>query len=164
MVANAKWATNTATTRKPSTVTPRKPARSKTVRMRSANRIRTMKATGNRIRQHTIRNAFVRLIVDDAFTTNSESSNENKMSDGGRDRASLGVQVWKSSQKWSAQRSIVRSIAWLDLWRRTVKIMASPFGLPRTANRHERYPVCADCFRVGLEVGKTRRRIQESNA
>jgi len=25
--------------------------------------------------------------------------NENKMSDGGRERASLGVEVWKSSQK-----------------------------------------------------------------
>ncbi len=43
------------------------------------------------------------------------SSNENKMSDGGRGRASLGVEVWKSSQKWSVQRSAVRSIAWLDL-------------------------------------------------
>jgi hypothetical protein len=41
-------------------------------------------------------------------------SNENKMSDGGRDRALLGVEVWKSSQKWSVQRSAVRSIAWLD--------------------------------------------------
>ena len=39
--------------------------------------------------------------------------NENKMSDGGRVRASLGVEVWKSSQKWNAQRSVVRSIAWL---------------------------------------------------
>jgi hypothetical protein len=36
------------------------------------------------------------------------------MSDGGRERALLGVEVWKSSQKWSAQRSVVRSIAWLD--------------------------------------------------
>jgi hypothetical protein len=36
------------------------------------------------------------------------------MSDGGRGRASLGVKVWKSSQKWSVQRSAVRSIAWLD--------------------------------------------------
>jgi len=40
-------------------------------------------------------------------------SNENKMSDGGRDRTSLGVEGWRSSQKWSAQRSVVRSIAWL---------------------------------------------------
>ena len=43
-----------------------------------------------------------------------QASNENKMSDGGRGRASLGVEVWKSSQMWSAQRSAVRSIAWLD--------------------------------------------------
>src|SRR6476646_8318771 len=42
-------------------------------------------------------------------------SNENKMSDGGRERASLGVKVWKSSQKWSVRRSAVRSIAWLGL-------------------------------------------------
>src|SRR3954451_2552413 len=37
------------------------------------------------------------------------------MRDGGRGRASLGVEVGKSSQKWSVQRSAVRSIAWLDL-------------------------------------------------
>ena|SRR5947209_13436026 len=37
------------------------------------------------------------------------------MSDGGRWRASLAVEVWKSSQEWSAQRSVVRSIAWLGL-------------------------------------------------
>jgi len=37
------------------------------------------------------------------------------MSDGGRERASVGVEVWTSSQKWSVQRSAVRSIAWLDL-------------------------------------------------
>src|SRR5207249_5350547 len=43
-----------------------------------------------------------------------ERPNENKMSDGGRGRASLGVEVWKSSQRWSVQRSAVRSIAWLD--------------------------------------------------
>src|SRR5213595_1724265 len=42
-------------------------------------------------------------------------SNENKISDGGRGRASLGVEVWKSSQKWSVRRSAVRSIAWLGL-------------------------------------------------
>src|SRR5882724_1282265 len=41
------------------------------------------------------------------------ASNENKMSDGGRERASLEIEVWKSSQKWSVQRSAVRSIAWL---------------------------------------------------
>ena len=42
-------------------------------------------------------------------------SNEKEMSDGGREGASLRVEVWKSSQKWSGQRSAVRSIAWLDL-------------------------------------------------
>ncbi len=36
------------------------------------------------------------------------------MSDGGRERASIGVELWKSSQKLIAQRSAVRSIAWLD--------------------------------------------------
>src|SRR2546423_1277296 len=41
--------------------------------------------------------------------------NENKMSDGGRGRASLGVKVRKSFQKWNVQRSAVRSIAWLDV-------------------------------------------------
>jgi hypothetical protein len=35
------------------------------------------------------------------------------MSDGGRARASIGLEVWESSQKWSVQRSAVRSIAWL---------------------------------------------------
>src|SRR5205807_8082455 len=44
------------------------------------------------------------------------TSNENKMSDGGRDRVPLAMGVWKSSQKWGAQRSSVRSIAWLGLW------------------------------------------------
>src|ERR1700720_4555848 len=43
-----------------------------------------------------------------------EGPNENKMSDGGREPVSVGVEVWKSSQKWSEQRSAVRSIAWLD--------------------------------------------------
>jgi len=41
--------------------------------------------------------------------------NETKMSDGGRGRASLGVEMWKSSQKSSVRRSAVRSIAWLGL-------------------------------------------------
>jgi hypothetical protein len=36
------------------------------------------------------------------------------MSDGGRERAPVAVEVLKSSQKWSVQRSAVRSIAWLD--------------------------------------------------
>src|SRR6266478_8706592 len=41
--------------------------------------------------------------------------NENKMSDGGRGRASIGVEVWESYQKWSVRRSAVRSIARLGL-------------------------------------------------
>jgi hypothetical protein len=44
-------------------------------------------------------------------------SNENKMSDGGRERALLGVKAWKSSQNVDAERSAVRSIAWLGVWR-----------------------------------------------
>src|SRR5205823_10349769 len=43
-------------------------------------------------------------------------SNENKISDGGRGRTSLGVEVWKSSQKWSVRRSAVRFIAWLGVF------------------------------------------------
>jgi hypothetical protein len=39
------------------------------------------------------------------------------MSDGGRGRASIGTEVWKSSQKRSVRRSAVRSITWLDLGR-----------------------------------------------
>ena len=50
---------------------------------------------------------------DAAIIACAHRPNENKMSDGGRDRESLGVEVWKSSQKWSVQRSAVRSIAWL---------------------------------------------------
>ena len=38
------------------------------------------------------------------------TSNENKMSQGGRERASLAVNVWKSSQRSSVKLSAVRSI------------------------------------------------------
>ena len=38
------------------------------------------------------------------------------MSDGGRGRASLEVEMWKSSQSVDSERSGVRSIAWLGLW------------------------------------------------
>src|SRR4051794_15533520 len=48
-----------------------------------------------------------------AFTT-AYASNENKMSDGGRGRMSLVMKVCESSQNWIVQRSVVRSIAWLD--------------------------------------------------
>jgi hypothetical protein len=44
------------------------------------------------------------------------------MSDGGRERASVGVEVRKSSQKWSVQRSAVRSIAWLGFFVETAGI------------------------------------------
>src|SRR2546423_68976 len=37
------------------------------------------------------------------------------MSDGGRGRAPLGGEMWKSSQKGSVRRSAVRSIARLDV-------------------------------------------------
>ncbi len=53
----------------------------------------------------------------------TKAPNENKMSDGGRERASLGVEVWKSSQKWRAQRSAVRSIAWLGLGRELTNLL-----------------------------------------
>jgi hypothetical protein len=67
----------------------------------------------------------------------AHSSNENKMSDGGRDRASLGMEGWKSSQNWSVQRSDVRSIAWLGLFvMRGIKedMITSPWPW-RTKNR-----------------------------
>jgi hypothetical protein len=54
------------------------------------------------------------------------TSNEKKMSDGGRERASVGVEVWKSSQKWSVQRSVVRSIAWLDVLASLTQRIPSP--------------------------------------
>src|SRR5437868_5693595 len=47
------------------------------------------------------------------------------MSDGGRGRASLGVEVRNSSQKWSAQRSAVRSIAWLGLLYQSRQILSN---------------------------------------
>ena len=55
------------------------------------------------------------------------------MSDGGRERPSRGMEVWKSSQKQSVQRSAVRSIAWLG--RRLTEV----FGLhPPEAVRAEK--------------------------
>src|SRR5438067_11336778 len=58
---------------------------------------------------------FQLVVVLPYFRLHPMRPNENKMSDDGRDRASLGVKVWKSSQKWSVRRSAVRSIAWLGL-------------------------------------------------
>ena len=78
------------------------------------------------------------------------------MSDGGRERASLGVEMWKSSQKWSVQRSAVRSIAWLDVcvsiattliassrkWEHaTIPRMSQRFPQPQWGSLHETLPV-----------------------
>ena len=54
------------------------------------------------------------------------------MSDGGRERALLGVEVWKSSQKWTVQRSAVRSIAWLGLSRLLRNDFVAWDGIVRT--------------------------------
>ena len=55
-----------------------------------------------------------RKLKDELLRHGGFRSNENKMSDGGRERASFGVEVWKSSQRSTVRRSAVRSIAWLD--------------------------------------------------
>jgi hypothetical protein len=57
------------------------------------------------------------MVNSDEIDGAGHRSNENKMSDGGRERASLGVELWKSSQMWDAHRSAVCSIAWLGLLR-----------------------------------------------
>ena len=46
--------------------------------------------------------------ISTVFITRGVSPNENKMSDGGRGRASLGLEVWESSEKVSVQQSAVR--------------------------------------------------------
>jgi hypothetical protein len=43
---------------------------------------------------------------DPWIATSAFTSNENKMSDGGRERTPLGAEVWKSSQK--VERTAVR--------------------------------------------------------
>jgi hypothetical protein len=74
------------------------------------------------------------------------------MSDGGRDRALRGVEVWKSSQKWSAQRSVVRSIAWLGLW----WLLLSPLDLVSDRKRcgGGNHPLCLlveeDVRKIGI--------------
>src|SRR5438105_1530048 len=73
-------------------------------------------------------------------------SNENKMSDGGRERASVGVEVWKSSQKESVQRSAVRSIAWLDGSPQIIdKTMAHQLSSCRACERPRNIPVRRHC-------------------
>src|SRR5260370_38242917 len=53
---------------------------------------------------------------DTVESTHRFVPNENKMSDGGRGRATIGAGVWRSSKKWSVQRSAVSSIACLGLY------------------------------------------------
>ena len=78
--------------------------------------------------------------VRQVFNRLAGPSNENKISDGGRERASLGVGVWKSSQKWNVQRSAVRSIAWLDGWR----VRINRFLLTAVVNRRIRIKDVSD--------------------
>src|SRR4051812_7143753 len=74
--------------------------------------------------------------------------NENKMSDGERDRSLLGAEVWKSSQKWSVQRCAVRSIAWLGRWREKHRLESNTsccgFGFNSTRQPHK--PVFRWCY------------------
>src|SRR4051812_14572129 len=76
------------------------------------------------------------------FGPSCEPSNENKMSDGGRRCASLGMFVCRSCHEWSAQRSGVRSIAWLDVrgirWRRGVKALAHKWKLQNSTKNQGR--------------------------
>jgi hypothetical protein len=80
--------------------------------------------------------------------------NENKMSDGGRDRASLGVEFWKSSQMWSVQRSAVRSIAWLDRSHMATVNYASYDEARQLAKEHTSEP-CDQPDTVESATGKT---------
>ena len=69
------------------------------------------------------------------ITVRARTINETKMSDGGRGRrASLEVKVWNSSQKWSVQRSAVRSIAWLGFGGQ-LRDRVAPVGLDRLSVR-----------------------------
>src|SRR5205085_7875624 len=74
------------------------------------------------------------------------TSNENKMSDGGQGRASLGLEIWESSQKLNAQRSAVRSIAWLDGWQ--------PFGLELLVSGDR--TICTPCRKICQICGGNR--------
>ncbi len=64
-------------------------------------------------------------------TERTQPPNENKISDGGRERVSLAVKVWKSSQKENAVRSAVRCIAWLGVARgSTLEVNPTDSGIP----------------------------------
>jgi hypothetical protein len=66
------------------------------------------------------------------------------MSDDGRGRASLGVKVWKSSQKWSVHRSAVRSIAWLDVGSPSVDQTADNKAADPAEDKDRNILVCND--------------------
>src|ERR1700732_3470958 len=53
--------------------------------------------------------------------------NENKMSDGGRERASIGVEAWKSSQKRSVQ-AVCRSLHRMVRCRESTSAAQKPRG------------------------------------
>lgn len=57
-----------------------------------------------------------RRVVIEVVAGELHRPNEKKMSDGGRELASLGVGVWKSSQNVDAGQPAVRSVAWLSLF------------------------------------------------
>src|SRR5262245_46529573 len=99
-------------------------------------------------------------------------SNENKMSDGGRGSALLGMKVWESYQKWSARRSAVRSIAWLSLGRASLMVKVSPeliagaedkrcgCKLPRSFARRDEMPITPNTKRqIEQNSGNDPRRI-----
>ena len=71
------------------------------------------------------------------------------MSDGGRERASIGVKVWKSCQKWSVQRAAVRSIAWLRDFVDFISDYTS----------HARRHSCVPCARTWTSAGNSPNRI-----
>ena len=74
--------------------------------------------------------------------------NEKEMSAGGQGSASLGGEMWKSSQKWSVRRSAVRSIAWLD-------VLCAAKSRPNILRPLERFSLFRDVLpeRVG-QIGR----------
>ena len=86
------------------------------------------------------------------------------MSDGGRGRASLGAGVWKSSQKWGVQRSAVRSIAWLGLWKIALPLVRLCRLLYRRVAGDKKMPQIAgenQIVRDAAENAKRRLKIED---
>src|SRR5205823_4706595 len=80
------------------------------------------------------------------FIATGSLSNENKMRDGGEGRASLGMKVWKSSQKLRVQRSAVRSIAWLgDERGNIISVILGTSNRDRRSSRGGTTKPCRDC-------------------